>query len=264
MACLGSPISTIVAWPVNARSSTCHCTGSVSWNSSTSTICQRCAHPGAGRRRRASLERVGELAEQVVVGEDPEPPLAALDLGAHRLGEARPGGRPVWCGRSAAGSSRACGSPTAARAIASASAWREGRAAVVERRTRGGRGRRRPRSSRSSRSSTSRARASVSPATPSEPSTSEQNWWVVAMVARVEAGQRLDDPAVAEPPRSSSSQSSSRLRARSPASSSARPPASARSASTSWARTRSRSSWLAARPKVTTSIWSRVATPSAT
>ena len=41
-------------------------------------------------------------------------------------------------------------------------------------------------------------------------------------------------------------------------------PASARSASTSWVRTRSRSSWLAARPNVTISIWSRVATSSAT
>ena len=72
----------------------------------------------------------------------------------------------------------------------------EHRVAGRRRRTRGGRGRRRPRRSRSSRSSTSRARASVSPATPSEPSTIEQNWWVVAMVARVEAGQRLGDPAV--------------------------------------------------------------------
>ena len=39
---------------------------------------------------------------------------------------------------------------------------------------------------------------------------------------------------------------------------------STRSASTSWARTRSRSSWLAARPNVTTSICSSRATPSTT
>ena len=89
MACFGSPISTIVAWPRKARSSTCHCTGSVSWNSSTSTIFQRPrirwqAAPSG------SLEGVGELAEQVVVGEDPEPALAALDLVADLQREADP------------------------------------------------------------------------------------------------------------------------------------------------------------------------------
>ena len=42
MACLGSPISTNVDRPVKARSITRHCTGSVSWNSSTMTIGQRC------------------------------------------------------------------------------------------------------------------------------------------------------------------------------------------------------------------------------
>ena len=41
MACFGSPMSTIVAWPENARFSTSHCTGSVSWNSSTSTMRHR-------------------------------------------------------------------------------------------------------------------------------------------------------------------------------------------------------------------------------
>ena len=89
MACLGSPISTIVAWPENARSRTCHCTGSVSWNSSTSTIFQRprmrCAGGAVGL-----LEGVGELAEQVVVREDPEASLAALDLGTDLQREADP------------------------------------------------------------------------------------------------------------------------------------------------------------------------------
>lgn len=38
---LRSPISTSVDRPLNARSITCHCTGSVSWNSSTITMGQR-------------------------------------------------------------------------------------------------------------------------------------------------------------------------------------------------------------------------------
>ena len=46
-------------------------------------------HPRAGRGVRV-VERVGELAEQVVVAEHAEPPLAPVHLGAHRAGEARP------------------------------------------------------------------------------------------------------------------------------------------------------------------------------
>ncbi len=92
MACFGSPISTRVACPLNARSSTCHWTGSVSWNSSTSTTFHR-------RRIRSRagasvvLEGVGEPAEQVVVGQHAAAMLAALDLGAHVAGEVDLGGR---------------------------------------------------------------------------------------------------------------------------------------------------------------------------
>ncbi len=45
------------------------------------------AHPHPGGRVLV-LERVGELAQQVVVRQDPEPALARLELGAHGLGEA--------------------------------------------------------------------------------------------------------------------------------------------------------------------------------
>ena len=41
MACFGSPIRTTVETPLKASSITFHCTGSVSWNSSTITIGQR-------------------------------------------------------------------------------------------------------------------------------------------------------------------------------------------------------------------------------
>ena len=72
------------------RRCTCHCTGSVSWNSSTITIRQR-------RRIRSRagasgvLEGGGQPGQQVVVAEDAEPALAALELGEHRRGRSRPG-----------------------------------------------------------------------------------------------------------------------------------------------------------------------------
>ena len=91
----GSPTSTIVACPAKARSRICHCTGSVSWNSSTSTIDQR-----ARIRSRAGasvgFQRGGQPAQQVVVAEDPAPPLAPVDLGADRAPNGHPPGRRRW------------------------------------------------------------------------------------------------------------------------------------------------------------------------
>ena len=78
----------------------------------------------------------------------------------------------------------------------------------------------------------------------------------------VEVGERVADPPVAQGDSSSSPSRGGRA-VRRPGRTVAGS-ASARSASTSCARTRSRSSWLAARPKVMTSISSSVATPSAT
>ncbi len=48
------------------------------------------------------LERLGELAEQVVVGQDPEPPLAPFELGPDGLGE----GHPTPVGRAGLGAGR--------------------------------------------------------------------------------------------------------------------------------------------------------------
>ena len=100
MACLGSPISTIVVVSEKARRKTCHCTGSVSWNSSISTNFHRCCIRRA-RRGRGVLEGVGQLAEQVVVAEDPQSALAPLHLLEHVGREAHPhGGRRVGRARS--------------------------------------------------------------------------------------------------------------------------------------------------------------------
>ena len=112
-----------------------------------------------------------------------------------------------------------------------------------------------------SRSSTSTAPVSVSPATPRLRSTSWQNWWMVAIVAAsydVSASVSRPSRVVRSAASASSSQSCSRL-----AGSAVVGSASTAAASSSWRRTRSRSSWLAARVNVTTSISSRVATPSA-
>ena len=46
-------------------------------------------HPAAGRRRLVG-QRVGQLAQQVVVAEDAEPALAPVELGPHRSGERHP------------------------------------------------------------------------------------------------------------------------------------------------------------------------------
>ena len=91
MACLGSPISTIVVVSEKARRKTCHCTGSVSWNSSIEHELPPVLHPRA-RRGRGVLEGVGELAEQVVVAEDPQSALAPLHLLEHVGREAHPHG----------------------------------------------------------------------------------------------------------------------------------------------------------------------------
>ena len=68
---------------------TCHWTGSVSWNSSTITIRQR---RRIWSRAGASwlLQGRGQAAEQVVVAEDAEPALAALQLLDDPAGEADP------------------------------------------------------------------------------------------------------------------------------------------------------------------------------
>ena len=120
MACFGSPISTIVAWPVNARSRTSHCTGSVSWNSSTSTIFQRCrirARAGASGCSSASASWLSRSSYDRI-------PSRRLRLSiSSRTALAKQTRRPAGVSLlSAVGSSRACGSLTAVRAMASASA----------------------------------------------------------------------------------------------------------------------------------------------
>ncbi len=99
--------------PLNARSSTCHCTGSVSWNSSTSTSRQRsCIRARAGEsgasRARASWQ------QQVVVGQDRRGDACAGRARRAPPGRRRPAARPGWRRSASAGSRLACGSPTAA------------------------------------------------------------------------------------------------------------------------------------------------------
>ena len=75
--------------PLNARSITCHCTGSVSWNSSTMTIDQRrCMRARAGES--AASSAFGEPGQQVVVVQDAELALALLQLRAHGFREVDP------------------------------------------------------------------------------------------------------------------------------------------------------------------------------
>ena len=74
-------------------------------------------HPGAGRRVVAA-ERVGELAEQVVVATgSPSRRLRRSISLAHGAGERDPAAGRGVAGPRRAGSRRACGSPTTARAM---------------------------------------------------------------------------------------------------------------------------------------------------
>ena len=86
MACFGSPIRTSVTRPAKARSMTSHWTGSVSWNSSTITIDQRrLIRSRAGASSASSA--IGQPGEQVVEAEDAEQPLAPLQLPEDVVGE---------------------------------------------------------------------------------------------------------------------------------------------------------------------------------
>ena len=78
-------------------------------------------HPGPGGGV-GVLQGGGEPAEQVVVAQDPEPALAALELGQHRRRRSRRG-PPRSCRRAGStGVSSVCGLATASRASASACA----------------------------------------------------------------------------------------------------------------------------------------------
>ena len=65
-----------------------HCTGSVSWNSSTSTTRKRSRSRRATSSPPGPLERRVEPRQQVVVGHDAGALLAAVELAPHRVGEA--------------------------------------------------------------------------------------------------------------------------------------------------------------------------------
>ena len=255
-------MSTIVAWPLKARSSTGHCTGSVSWNSSTSTIRQRCrirARAGASSASSASASWLSRSSYDRTPSRRLRRSISVRTASAKR--HPRPGSVPA---SSPAGSSRACGSPTARRAIASASGWVNGRRPRPGRRP-AGRGRRPPR--RAARRgprpagprSRCRRRLRASPA----PCCRTGGWSRSSPRRSPRAPRRPGGAA------GGARRRRSRAAARSGPSAAggapgARSSASACSASTSWARTRSRSSWLAARPNVTTSICSSRAWPSAT
>ncbi len=218
------------------------------------------AHPGAGRGV-LGLERCGEPGEQVVVRQDAEPTLAHLDLLAHLLRERDPAavqGGAVGAGRLEPG-----------LRVADGGARDRHRLGVGERRVALG--------------ERERAQVEVVDHLAHELVEVLDQPGARVGVARhtqrleheraelvgggdgggVEPGQRLDDPGV--PGRAlgvvdvEQQASAAGMSVSMPGS-----PPSAPSASTSCERTRSRSSWLAARPKVTTSISSRLATPSAT
>ena len=253
-----------MAWPENARSSTSHCLGSVSWNSSTSTIFHRCRirwRAGAS----SSAERVGEPAEEVVVGEDPEAPLAPVDLVAHLAGEGdpRPGlGLRTVRPRSSTAASSAWASPTTVRARVSAVA-----------RPNGGSSARLPEAAQVDvvdhlddelveRLDQRRAGVGVA----RDPERAQHG--LAELVGGRDGGgvERRERVAQARGAAARPRRRRRRAGGRSPGGR-GRPtpgrPARARPA-TSCSRTRSRSSWLAARPKVITSSWSSGTPSSAT
>ena len=180
----------------------CHCTGSVSWNSSTSTTDQR-ARIRSRAAASAGVERAGQPAQQVVVAEHPAPPLAPVDLSRARPARTGAGRRPDCPDPRRGGSSRACGSWIASRPSCSAVArLKIGSSAPATANLRTYRSSTTS-TTRSSRFSTSVLPGSLSPATP------EPGQHVLAELVggddgrRVEMRQRGGQPAPAQraPPR---------------------------------------------------------------
>ena len=124
MACFGSPISTSVASPppnARAHDRPLHRVGVLELVDEHDAVAL--AQPArVGRGRAGPVSAPSQPGEQVVVGEDPEPPLAPLELLARGLGEPDPHRRDRVRGRRPAGSIGAAGFSIAMRAIASASA----------------------------------------------------------------------------------------------------------------------------------------------
>ena len=217
-------------------------------------------HPQLGRGV-VGVQRVGQPGEQVVVAEDAPPPLAGFQFGQNvfrevdadrgagvRFGVERPqlrrrvldhlAGQPQRVvGRLSSGSSRSL-------------------AEVGE-----GRGRRRSRrpARRGSRPASRRRRCRLPPPAISAPAGRTGGWWRWSPRRKPPAR-----PAAADAGRDASSAPQSSRCATTWLSPTSDGSSKATTASTIWRRTRSRSSWLAARPNVISSIWSSVAAPSAT